>query len=77
LVGIFAEGDDRVRAGAGVGPGRRGTVLAGAAKLREVVDLHRGERRWPWWCRFVRSRLSRTEQFAAMWFGPKGFASVV
>jgi NhaP-type Na+/H+ or K+/H+ antiporter len=26
---------------------------------------------------FVRSGLSRTEQFAAMWFGPKGFASVV
>jgi NhaP-type Na+/H+ or K+/H+ antiporter len=26
---------------------------------------------------FVRSRLSRREQFAAMWFGPKGFASVV
>lgn len=26
---------------------------------------------------FLGSRLSRTEQFAAMWFGPKGFASVV
>lgn len=26
---------------------------------------------------FLRSGLSRTEQFAAMWFGPKGFASVV
>lgn len=26
---------------------------------------------------FLRSRLSRKEQFAAMWFGPKGFASVV
>ncbi|MGD9482048.1 cation:proton antiporter [Streptomyces sp. TRM70308] len=26
---------------------------------------------------FVRSRLSRREQLAAMWFGPKGFASVV
>ncbi|PZF99945.1 peptidase [Micromonospora deserti] len=26
---------------------------------------------------FLGSHLSRTEQFAAMWFGPKGFASVV
>ncbi|NYT95057.1 sodium:proton antiporter [Salinispora sp. H7-4] len=26
---------------------------------------------------FLGSKLSRTEQFAAMWFGPKGFASVV
>lgn len=26
---------------------------------------------------FLRSHLTRTEQFAAMWFGPKGFASVV
>ncbi|MEU8350071.1 cation:proton antiporter [Streptomyces sp. NPDC048845] len=26
---------------------------------------------------FLRSRLSRREQLAAMWFGPKGFASVV
>ncbi|MFC8845518.1 MULTISPECIES: cation:proton antiporter [unclassified Micromonospora] len=26
---------------------------------------------------FLGSRLTRTEQFAAMWFGPKGFASVV
>jgi NhaP-type Na+/H+ or K+/H+ antiporter len=26
---------------------------------------------------FLRSGLSHTEQFAAMWFGPKGFASVV
>jgi NhaP-type Na+/H+ or K+/H+ antiporter len=29
------------------------------------------------WLSFLRSGLSMREQFAAMWFGPKGFASVV
>jgi len=29
------------------------------------------------WISFLRSRLGPREQFAAMWFGPKGFASVV
>jgi sodium/hydrogen antiporter len=29
------------------------------------------------WLSFLRSGLSAREQFAAMWFGPKGFASVV
>jgi len=29
------------------------------------------------WLSFLRSKLTAREQFAAMWFGPKGFASVV